>query len=137
MLSQKIATIICGRDSLLLLVKYCGFLFSLSILSFTRTYHCHAGISDYFDFRDSVPHVNDSTLDKGKVVDIIHNVTEELISAFPNTSIFPSFGNHDPYPTNQMPIDDRDYYLSILESSRWDQLLPAGSNTTFLKGKYC
>ena len=76
-----------------------------------------------------------STYNEEKVLGIIHNVTQALMAAFPNTSIYPSFGNHDPYPTNQMPRDNEHYYSSILNASLWNLLLPEGSKKTFLKGK--
>lgn len=83
---------------------------------------------------DSVPHVNDTSFSEDKIFSIIHNITESLMSTFPDTQIYPTFGNHDPYPTNQMPSNDQHYYSSILNNSMWDKLLPAGANETFLKG---
>ena len=87
--------------------------------------------------RDSVPHVDDSDLDIDKVYTLIGNVTDLLREIFPNTSIYPSLGNHDPYPSNQMPYDsDKDrYYRRILNHSNWDTLLDTDAVDTFKKGK--
>lgn len=65
---------------------------------------------------------------------VIRNVTEALIDQFPDTQILPSFGNHDPYPSNQMPMNDLIYYSSIMEVSHWNKLLPSTARETFLKG---
>ena len=49
--------------------------------------------------------------------------------------ILPSFGNHDPFPSNQMPSNDLHYYNSILNVSHWTKLLPKTAIETFRKGK--
>lgn len=85
--------------------------------------------------RDSVPHVMSQMYSRGKVFNIIENVTDELTSKFLNTTILPSFGNHDPYPTNQMPTADESYYTSILNASHWDRLLNADVTKSFVKGR--
>lgn len=85
-------------------------------------------------YRDSVPHVDDSTYDEDDVVITLRNITEMLLSVFPNTKIFPSFGNHDPYPSNEMPFDDVQYYTSILNVSQWAKLLPPDAHDTFIQG---
>ena len=49
--------------------------------------------------------------------------------------ILPSFGNHDPFPSNQMPSNDLHYYNSILNVSHWTKLLSKTAIETFRKGK--
>ncbi|WAR24739.1 ASM3B-like protein, partial [Mya arenaria] len=74
---------------------------------------------------DSVPHVDDSDLDPDKVYMLIGNVTNELVSVFPNTTLYPVLGNHDPYPANQMPYDTDNtaYYKGGYYSSKISEKL--------------
>lgn len=87
---------------------------------------------------DSIPHVDDKDLDPDKVYMLIGNVTDQLRQTFSNTTIYPTLGNHDPYPSNQMPYDtDKSpYYKRILNHSNWDMLLDHEAVQTFLKGGY-
>ena len=88
-------------------------------------------------FSDSVPHVPDADLDQEKVYTLIGNVTDELMTVFPNTTIFPVLGNHDPYPANMMPYDveTTKYYKGILESSQWSEVLGHNESQQFHNGK--
>ncbi|XP_052775676.1 acid sphingomyelinase-like phosphodiesterase 3b [Mya arenaria] len=87
---------------------------------------------------DSVPHVDDSDLDPDKVYMLIGNVTNELVSVFPNTTLYPVLGNHDPYPANQMPYDTDNtaYYKGILEKSHWNSVLGVNESRHFHNGGY-
>ena len=80
--------------------------------------------------------MDDKDLDPDKVYMLIGNVTDQLRQTFSNTTIYPTLGNHDPYPSNQMPYDtDKSpYYKQILNHSNWDMLLDHEAVQTFLKG---
>ena len=64
--------------------------------------------------------------------------SDELVSVFPNVTLYPVLGNHDPYPENQMPynVETTDYYRAILETSRWDAVLGSNESKQFHNGKY-
>ncbi|KAK6188125.1 hypothetical protein SNE40_004376 [Patella caerulea] len=85
---------------------------------------------------DSIPHVNNSELDRTEVFKIIGNVTRKLAEVFPNISIFPVLGNHDPYPANQMPPGSDGYYGGILKNSHWENILDSDQQTQFNNGGY-
>ncbi|KAH3848892.1 acid sphingomyelinase-like phosphodiesterase 3a isoform X2 [Dreissena polymorpha] len=87
---------------------------------------------------DSVPHVPESDLDLDKVYTLIGNITDEIIRVFPNTSLFPVLGNHDPFPSNQMPYDveNNRYYKDILNVSNWNIVLRANESKQFQHGGY-
>lgn len=88
-------------------------------------------------FSDSVPHVPDSDLDQEKVYTLIGNITDELMAVFPNTTIFPVLGNHDPYPANMMPynVEGSKYYRGILNRSGWSLVLGHNESEQFHNGK--
>lgn len=87
---------------------------------------------------DSVPHVSDKDLNLDKVYTLIGNVTDELIAVFPNTTIYPVLGNHDPYPANMMPYDVENdkYYKGILSVSGWQAVLGQNESEQFRNGGY-
>lgn len=87
-------------------------------------------------FRDSVPHIDNKELDIQKVYALISNVTDELVAVFPNTTIYPVLGNHDPYPANMMPYDveGTNYYKGILERSGWNSVLGQNESRQFHNG---
>ncbi|XP_053394460.1 acid sphingomyelinase-like phosphodiesterase 3b [Mercenaria mercenaria] len=87
---------------------------------------------------DSVPHVYNKDLDLDKVYTLIGNVTEELMVVFPNTTIYPVLGNHDPYPANMMPYDveHSKYYKGILDVSGWHAVLGQNESEQFHNGGY-
>ncbi|KAL5016932.1 hypothetical protein ScPMuIL_006521 [Solemya velum] len=84
---------------------------------------------------DSVPHVKDSELNLAKVFENIRKVSDQLRDEFPNTTIYPVLGNHDPFPSNQMS-DAMQYYQGVLNSSHWDYLLDEQQQADFIKGGY-
>ncbi|KAL3868431.1 hypothetical protein ACJMK2_041239 [Sinanodonta woodiana] len=87
---------------------------------------------------DSIPHIKDTDINLEKVYINIANVTDELRKTFPNTTIYPVLGNHDSYPSNEMPYDISisDYYRHILTTSHWDSLLVDDCQKQFQKGGY-
>ncbi|WAR24741.1 LOW QUALITY PROTEIN: ASM3B-like protein [Mya arenaria] len=66
------------------------------------------------------------------------SVLDELVSVFPNTTLYTVLGNHDPYPANQMPYDTDNtaYYKGILEKSNWDSVLGVNESRHFHNGGY-
>lgn len=87
-----------------------------------------------FSYRDTVPHVEQKSLDN--VLRLISNVTTVLKDAFPNTSLVPLLGNHDAFPSNQMPLVESGthYYDDILTKGDWSQLLEKQEQAQFQKG---
>ncbi|KAL4235939.1 hypothetical protein ACF0H5_004328 [Mactra antiquata] len=87
---------------------------------------------------DSVPHVDNKDLDVDKVYTLIGNVTDELRTVFPNITIYPVLGNHDPYPANMMPYDveGTKYYKGILDNSGWTDILGHNESHQFHNGGY-
>ncbi|XP_046327527.1 acid sphingomyelinase-like phosphodiesterase 3b [Haliotis rufescens] len=85
---------------------------------------------------DTVPHVEQKSLDD--VLRLISNVTTVLKDAFPNTSLVPLLGNHDAFPSNQMPLVESGthYYDDILTKGDWSQLLEKQEQAQFQKGGY-
>jgi len=70
-----------------------------------------------------------------KVFTLIRNTTVLLRSAYPNTTILPSIGNHDAFPEDQVPIGPNAYYESLLDSSQWNTMLSEEQQHTFRKGE--
>ncbi|GAB1607193.1 hypothetical protein Ahia01_001002500, partial [Argonauta hians] len=88
---------------------------------------------------DSIPHVPDSQNTLQHNYEVIGKLTLLLRSTFPNTTIYPTVGNHDPYPANEMPFKGPGnlYYSQLLTVSHWDQLLQgADQREQFVKAGY-
>ncbi|GAB6032176.1 Acid sphingomyelinase-like phosphodiesterase 3b [Chamberlinius hualienensis] len=84
---------------------------------------------------DDVSHVNDDYFNSLKVLDIMSNITNEMKETFPNTPVFPSFGNHDVYPTNYFSPDNSDFwYLEI--GKLWSSWLGEEAFQTFIRGGF-
>ncbi|XP_041359012.1 acid sphingomyelinase-like phosphodiesterase 3b isoform X2 [Gigantopelta aegis] len=84
---------------------------------------------------DSMSHVSDNQSSLLKVYLTIRNVSNLIHSAFPNVSVFPVLGNHDPYPSNNMPIGSN-YYEKIISMSGWKQFLGKSEQEQFMKGGF-
>ncbi|CAE1299558.1 SMPDL3 [Acanthosepion pharaonis] len=64
-------------------------------------------------------------------------MTDLLKEVFSNVTIYPTIGNHDAFPSNQMPADEgRDYYDQLLKVSNWNILLKPEEQDQFLKGGF-
>nr|KAG5704634.1 hypothetical protein BaRGS_025276 [Batillaria attramentaria] len=50
---------------------------------------------------DTVAHIHDDHLSVNINMDIMQNLTTAITKAFPNKTVYATFGNHDYYPTNQ------------------------------------
>ena len=82
-----------------------------------------------------MPHVPTKELSLTKVFMLIGNVTQELLRVFPDTPIYPSLGNHDALPQDQVPVGPASYYDEILGYSGWHQMLDDSSVKTFKQGQ--
>ena len=82
-----------------------------------------------------MPHVPTKELSLTKVFRLIGNVTQELLRVFPDTPIYPSLGNHDALPQDQVPVGPASYYDEILGYSGWHQMLDDSSAKTFKQGQ--
>ncbi|XP_052833416.1 acid sphingomyelinase-like phosphodiesterase 3b isoform X2 [Octopus bimaculoides] len=87
---------------------------------------------------DSIPHIKDSEDSLDKVYEVIGNITRLLRSTFPNTTIYPTVGNHDAYPSNQMPdtAPGSDFYAQLLTRSHWAELLQPDDQAQFITAGY-
>ena len=89
-------------------------------------------------FRDNVPHVPDSEQNRRKVFTVIKSVTDLLLETFPDTPFYPTIGNHDSWPANQVPPGDQDeYYSTMAGYSGWHNMLDRQSLEMFRKGAHC
>lgn len=62
------------------------------------------------------------------------NVTDLLRQSFPGVPIYPTLGNHDVLPANQVPGETDSYYDNILTLAGFDQLLGDAERDSFKKG---
>ncbi|XP_035223098.1 acid sphingomyelinase-like phosphodiesterase 3b [Stegodyphus dumicola] len=87
---------------------------------------------------DNLPHTLKFDPDWNVVFEAINNVTELLISAFPDVPVFPSIGNHDTFPPNVLLPNETSYsiYDGYLKKGGWDKFLPKTTWFTFLKGGF-
>jgi hypothetical protein len=72
-------------------------------------------------------------------MDIIANLTRALKSAFPTTTFFSAFGNHDYYPANQYPATvphDLDNFIYNSTAELWRSwIVEEEQMQNFRKGK--
>lgn len=85
---------------------------------------------------DVAPHVSVDMLSADIVISLLRNISAVLRDVFPKTPVYPSFGNHDAYPSGQMPGANTSYYERVLNASGWQDFLPPGSSETFNTGGY-
>lgn len=87
--------------------------------------------------RDNVPHVPDSELNPHKMFTVVKTVTDLLLETFPSTPFYPTIGNHDSWPANQVPPGDYEqYYSQIAGYAGWHNMLDEESLETFKKGEF-
>lgn len=65
---------------------------------------------------------------------MMKNVTELLRQTFPGVQIYPTLGNHDIQPANQVPGETDSYYQRILTLAGFNQLLGDTEMESFKKG---
>ncbi|ELT98128.1 hypothetical protein CAPTEDRAFT_128553, partial [Capitella teleta] len=87
---------------------------------------------------DNVPHEPDSDFDLFKVFSSMKTVTERLVRTFEGIPIYPSLGNHDVWPSDQLPVGKKaaDFYGGIYEHASWKTMLDGFHLDTFFKGGY-
>lgn len=59
---------------------------------------------------DTVAHIKDANLSVDINMDILQNITVALTNAFPNKTVYATFGNHDYWPSDQFPNVTNDIY---------------------------
>ncbi|XP_021096306.1 acid sphingomyelinase-like phosphodiesterase 3a isoform X2 [Heterocephalus glaber] len=64
---------------------------------------------------DSPPHVPVPELSTDAVVKVIANMTVTIQSFFPNLQVFPTLGNHDYWPQDQLPIATSQVYDAVAD----------------------
>ncbi|XP_010636543.1 acid sphingomyelinase-like phosphodiesterase 3a isoform X1 [Fukomys damarensis] len=62
---------------------------------------------------DSPPHVPVSELSTDTVIKVIANMTVTIQSFFPDLQVFPSLGNHDYWPQDQLPVATSQVYDAV------------------------
>jgi sphingomyelin phosphodiesterase acid-like 3 len=85
---------------------------------------------------DSVPHAPNSVLDQQKILVLMKNVTNLLQKTFPDIRIFPMLGNHDAWPSDQLPGYLDPYYEEVLKMTGWDKILKEEQLATFRLGGF-
>ncbi|XP_023725625.1 sphingomyelin phosphodiesterase [Cryptotermes secundus] len=75
-------------------------------------------------------------------IGVLTNITERLLTTFPNTPVYTVFGNHEPSPLNVFaPHYITDETVSVnwlynLSINLWSHWLPPETNETILRGGY-
>ena len=88
--------------------------------------------------RDTPPHVPQEELSWDYVYDVLLNHTTLLMDAFPDVPVFPSLGNHDAYPNNEVPLAPSKYYGNIMKRCKWDQMITGDeAQRQFYEGLKC
>jgi len=65
------------------------------------------------------------------------DATEEIIKYFPNTTVYPMFGNHEAYPGDQFDVvDNTTFWLTERLSGMWKMWLDDEALQTFRKKSY-
>ncbi|KAL5022238.1 hypothetical protein ScPMuIL_001393 [Solemya velum] len=84
---------------------------------------------------DNVLHGKDEDLNLTRNNEILTRLTSLLSDAFPDIPIYPTFGNHDYWPTDQFPAHGNTLYNLTLEN--WKQWInDTVQENNFLKGAY-
>lgn len=84
---------------------------------------------------DDDSHVSDYFFSPTKVKGIMSNMTQYIISMFPNTPVIPAFGNHDAFPKSTFPTEiHSNWYKEVAEI--WKTWLGEEAYVTFQKGGY-
>lgn len=85
---------------------------------------------------DTVPHVPDSTRTYNQAFENVNAASHLLLDAFPGIAIFPTIGNHDSWPANQVPPGPDPYFNLLLTNSSWSSMIPYYARDSFLQGGY-
>lgn len=66
-----------------------------------------------------------------------YNITEDILNYFPNTPVYPMFGNHEPYPADQFDVSGNgSKWLTEQLSDMWRQWLDDKAIETFRNSSY-
>ncbi|XP_076438432.1 LOW QUALITY PROTEIN: acid sphingomyelinase-like phosphodiesterase 3b [Babylonia areolata] len=89
---------------------------------------------------DTVAHISDDHLSVDQNLDILQNITRLLQTAFPDKTVYASYGNHDYYPANQFPdldVDSLDSLIYNRTAEMWkDWIGDSAQLDTFRLGGY-
>ncbi|XP_078068873.1 cyclic GMP-AMP phosphodiesterase SMPDL3A [Mustelus asterias] len=83
---------------------------------------------------DSPPHVPVPKLSTKVVIDILHNMTQTIREYFKDLQVFPTLGNHDYWPQDQLPVNASDVYNAAADM--WEQWLTGDARRTLQKGGF-
>ncbi|XP_019614981.1 PREDICTED: acid sphingomyelinase-like phosphodiesterase 3b [Branchiostoma belcheri] len=85
---------------------------------------------------DDTPHIYNNKMNTGVVLTIIGNLTDLLRTVFPNTQVYPVFGNHDYHPKHQMPPEPNTVYNATWSMWNVPNWLSDDVKNTFVNGAY-
>ncbi|XP_038655645.1 acid sphingomyelinase-like phosphodiesterase 3a isoform X1 [Scyliorhinus canicula] len=83
---------------------------------------------------DSPPHVPVPKLSTKIVIDILHNMTQTIRQYFKDLQVFPTLGNHDYWPQDQLPVNVSEVYNAAADM--WKQWLTSNARRTLQKGGF-
>ncbi|XP_028296316.1 cyclic GMP-AMP phosphodiesterase SMPDL3A [Gouania willdenowi] len=83
---------------------------------------------------DSPPHVSPEKLSTDAVIQLMKNMTLTFRKHFPNTTVFPSIGNHDYWPQDQLPAFTNQIYRAAAEL--WRDWLKDDALLTLAEGGF-
>ncbi|XP_041044778.1 acid sphingomyelinase-like phosphodiesterase 3a [Carcharodon carcharias] len=83
---------------------------------------------------DSPPHVPVAKLSTKIVIDILHNMTQTIQEYLKDLQVFPTLGNHDYWPQDQLPVDVSDVYNAAADM--WGPWLTHDARRTLQKGGF-
>nr|XP_003479783.1 acid sphingomyelinase-like phosphodiesterase 3a [Cavia porcellus] len=83
---------------------------------------------------DSPPHVPVPELSTDTVIKVITNMTTTIQSVFPDLQVFPTLGNHDYWPQDQLPVATSQVYDAV--ANLWKAWLDEDALSTLRKGGF-
>ncbi|XP_030054429.1 cyclic GMP-AMP phosphodiesterase SMPDL3A [Microcaecilia unicolor] len=83
---------------------------------------------------DSPPHVPENELSTEAVINCIGNLTSTILNFFPDIQVFPSLGNHDYWPQDQLPVSVNEVYSAVAKF--WKPWLTDEAISTLKKGGF-
>lgn len=83
---------------------------------------------------DNAPHVPVDELSTDVVIQLIQNMTETIQQHFPNLTVYPTVGNHDYWPQDQLPTSTNAIYRAA--AKLWRPWLQADALMTLSQGGF-
>ncbi|XP_067840697.1 acid sphingomyelinase-like phosphodiesterase 3a isoform X2 [Heptranchias perlo] len=83
---------------------------------------------------DSPPHVPFAKLSTKIVIDILRNMTQTIQEHFEDLQVFPTLGNHDYWPQDQLPVNVNEVYNAVADM--WKRWLTQDALRTLQKGGF-